>query len=174
MHICLRSNGQWQIVHDDGQRKRQGSHTALVRESIRKYKRQLEWECLFQGRSILHGNLQWKSPRSSRSYRVTYFYCCWCFILYQCYPDCFFFHRSKQNLKVREHQLLGTYVDGLSQLAVTSYKVSYVFDKFVWISHPEFFFSINSTFELNILLKLSWWSFEFLSGIIWTVDFKSL
>lgn len=29
----------------------------------------------------------------------------------------------KKNLKVREHQLLGPYIDGLSQLAVTSYKV---------------------------------------------------
>jgi kinesin family member 13 len=28
----------------------------------------------------------------------------------------------KQNLKVREHKLLGPYVDGLSQLAVSSYK----------------------------------------------------
>ena len=31
---------------------------------------------------------------------------------------------SKQNLKVREHKLLGAYVDGLSHLAVSSYKVS--------------------------------------------------
>ena len=30
---------------------------------------------------------------------------------------------SKQNLKVREHKLLGAYIDGLSQLAVSSYKV---------------------------------------------------
>ena len=29
----------------------------------------------------------------------------------------------KNNLKVREHKLLGPYVDGLSQLAVTTYKV---------------------------------------------------
>lgn len=29
----------------------------------------------------------------------------------------------KHNLKVREHKLLGPYVDGLSQLAVSSYKV---------------------------------------------------
>jgi hypothetical protein len=34
-----------------------------------------------------------------------------------------FFDRVKQNLKVREHKLLGPYVDGLSQLAVSSYKV---------------------------------------------------
>lgn len=30
---------------------------------------------------------------------------------------------SKLNLKVREHQLLGPYVDGLSHLAVSSYPV---------------------------------------------------
>ena len=30
---------------------------------------------------------------------------------------------TKNNLKVREHKLLGPYVDGLSQLAVTTYKV---------------------------------------------------
>lgn len=30
---------------------------------------------------------------------------------------------SKLNLKVREHQLLGPYVDGLSHLAVSSYSV---------------------------------------------------
>ena len=29
----------------------------------------------------------------------------------------------KNNLKVREHKLLGPYVDGLSKLAVTTYKV---------------------------------------------------
>lgn len=31
---------------------------------------------------------------------------------------------NKQSLKVREHNVLGPYVDGLSQLAVASYKVS--------------------------------------------------
>ena len=30
---------------------------------------------------------------------------------------------NKSGLKVREHQALGPYVDGLSKLAVTSYKV---------------------------------------------------
>jgi len=30
---------------------------------------------------------------------------------------------SKQSLKVREHNVLGSYVDGLSQLAVVSYQV---------------------------------------------------
>ncbi len=30
---------------------------------------------------------------------------------------------SKQNLRVREHQILGAYVEGLSQLAVSSFKV---------------------------------------------------
>ena len=34
-----------------------------------------------------------------------------------------FIFRSKQNLKVREHNILGPYVDGLSQLAVSSFKV---------------------------------------------------
>lgn len=32
--------------------------------------------------------------------------------------------RSRQTLKVREHSVLGPYVDGLSKLAVTSYKVT--------------------------------------------------
>lgn len=31
---------------------------------------------------------------------------------------------NKQSLKVREHNVLGPYVDGLSQLAVTSFQVS--------------------------------------------------
>lgn len=31
---------------------------------------------------------------------------------------------GKKNLRVREHKLLGPYVDGLSQLVVTSYDVS--------------------------------------------------
>lgn len=31
---------------------------------------------------------------------------------------------TKQSLKVREHNVLGPYVDGLSQLAVTSFEVS--------------------------------------------------
>lgn len=31
--------------------------------------------------------------------------------------------RSRQSLKVREHKVLGPYVDGLSQLAVTSFEV---------------------------------------------------
>jgi len=31
--------------------------------------------------------------------------------------------RSRQSLKVREHKVLGPYVDGLSQLAVTNFEV---------------------------------------------------
>lgn len=34
------------------------------------------------------------------------------------------FCRSKQNLKVREHNILGPYVDGLSMLAVASFEVT--------------------------------------------------
>lgn len=34
------------------------------------------------------------------------------------------FRRSKQNLKVREHNILGPYVDGLSMLAVASFEVT--------------------------------------------------
>lgn len=34
------------------------------------------------------------------------------------------FHRSRQSLKVREHKVLGPYVDGLSQLAVTNFEVN--------------------------------------------------
>ena len=33
------------------------------------------------------------------------------------------FSRSRQSLKVREHKVLGPYVDGLSQLAVMSFEV---------------------------------------------------
>lgn len=36
---------------------------------------------------------------------------------------------NKQSLKVREHNVLGPYVDGLSQLAVTSFKVGLVGSK---------------------------------------------
>ena len=34
------------------------------------------------------------------------------------------FHSDKQNLKVREHKVLGPYVDGLSKLVVSCYQVS--------------------------------------------------
>ena len=34
-----------------------------------------------------------------------------------------YFTKNKSGLKVREHQALGPYVDGLSKLAVTSYQV---------------------------------------------------
>lgn len=37
---------------------------------------------------------------------------------------CALFHRSRQSLKVREHKVLGPYVDGLSQLAVTNFEVN--------------------------------------------------
>lgn len=41
-----------------------------------------------------------------------------------CSLCCFLYHwRSRQSLKVREHKVLGPYVDGLSQLAVTSFEV---------------------------------------------------
>lgn len=36
--------------------------------------------------------------------------------------------RGRQALRVREHKVLGPYVDGLSRLAVTSYKVNVVLD----------------------------------------------
>lgn len=36
---------------------------------------------------------------------------------------------NKQSLKVREHNVLGPYVDGLSQLAVTSFQVSLPLNK---------------------------------------------
>lgn len=39
--------------------------------------------------------------------------------------------RSRQALKVREHKVLGPYVDGLSRLAVASYKVR------VWYRQDE-------------------------------------
>lgn len=35
------------------------------------------------------------------------------------------FWRSRQSLKVREHKVLGPYVDGLSQLAVTNFEVCF-------------------------------------------------
>lgn len=34
---------------------------------------------------------------------------------------------SRQTLKVREHNILGPYVDGLSLLAVSSYEVSHTY-----------------------------------------------
>lgn len=40
---------------------------------------------------------------------------------------CFFLSRGKQTLRVREHKVLGPYVDGLSRLAVASYKVTVCF-----------------------------------------------
>lgn len=45
--------------------------------------------------------------------------------LFTCTHDFTFsvFLRSRQSLKVREHKVLGPYVDGLSQLAVTSFEV---------------------------------------------------
>lgn len=36
-------------------------------------------------------------------------------------------YRSRQALRVREHKVLGPYVDGLSRLAVASYKVRWGF-----------------------------------------------
>ena len=35
------------------------------------------------------------------------------------------FHSDKQNLKVREHKVLGPYVDGLSKLVVSCYQVCF-------------------------------------------------
>ena len=35
-----------------------------------------------------------------------------------------FFVSDKQNLKVREHKVLGPYVDGLSKLVVSSFQVN--------------------------------------------------
>lgn len=37
------------------------------------------------------------------------------------------FERSRQSLKVREHKVLGPYVDGLSQLAVTNFEVGFLY-----------------------------------------------
>lgn len=39
---------------------------------------------------------------------------------------------NKQSLKVREHNVLGPYVDGLSQLAVTSYQVTAKYSQKYW------------------------------------------
>lgn len=40
------------------------------------------------------------------------------------FQTCFYFlSRGRQTLRVREHKVLGPYVDGLSRLAVASYKV---------------------------------------------------
>ncbi|KAJ8950329.1 hypothetical protein NQ318_021189 [Aromia moschata] len=41
---------------------------------------------------------------------------------YIVYTTCWIHKRNKQSLKVREHNVLGPYVDGLSQLAVTSFQ----------------------------------------------------
>ena len=44
--------------------------------------------------------------------------------MYVCVCVCLFVCR-KHNLKVREHSILGPYVDGLSTLAVSSFKVAW-------------------------------------------------
>lgn len=48
-------------------------------------------------------------------------------MLFECiYPPSPLFSSGRQALRVREHKVLGPYVDGLSRLAVASYKVKYL------------------------------------------------
>lgn len=48
-------------------------------------------------------------------------------MLFECiYPPSPRFSSGRQTLRVREHKVLGPYVDGLSRLAVASYKVKYL------------------------------------------------
>lgn len=48
-------------------------------------------------------------------------------MLFECiYPPSPLFSSGRQTLRVREHKVLGPYVDGLSRLAVASYKVKYL------------------------------------------------
>ena len=54
---------------------------------------------------------------------------------------------QKKNLKVREHQLLGPYIDGLSQLAVSSYKVNITNKKM------KFLKILNYKYNLKRILK---------------------
>ena len=55
---------------------------------------------------------------------------------YQLHDSSFFYYalficRSKQNLKVREHNILGPYVDGLSMLVVASFEVRTAMTTFI-------------------------------------------
>lgn len=51
----------------------------------------------------------------------------WVCMLFECiYPPPPLFSSGRQPLRVREHKVLGPYVDGLSRLAVASYKVKYL------------------------------------------------
>lgn len=59
--------------------------------------------------------------------------------------------QNKQSLKVREHNVLGPYVDGLSQLAVTAFQVSYflnIYSQSNFSFFSFFFFSLSLSFLL--------------------------
>lgn len=55
------------------------------------------------------------------SEKLTFYKCCLKSVVL--INNFFFPTRSRQSLKVREHSVYGPYVDGLSKLAVASYKV---------------------------------------------------
>lgn len=119
----------WKVLHHDGF----GGPTRFdpptlqfpVRADVSPPARGGELYC----RSLLHGNLQRESSRPVGPQRVkpimyclisAMYFAVGVLILQSCLPcSC----RSRQALRVREHKVLGPYVDGLSRLAVESYKV---------------------------------------------------
>jgi kinesin family protein 13 len=63
---------------------------------------------------------------------------------------------SKQSLRVREHNALGSYVDGLSQLAVISYQVT-IQPKVTSIGLQIIVITNNCTFHILLLLTNIVW-----------------
>lgn len=114
-------------------------------------------------RSLFYGNLQRESPGPVGPQRVkpivSYVQSLSCTlllmsILHNIRLLCSY--RSRQALRVREHKVLGPYVDGLSRLAVESYKVSQLWFLY-WENDKHFAQSL--TFHL-------FFSFSFLQYIL--------
>lgn len=74
---------------------------------------------VMQGWSLIHGDLLWEGEGSALSKGVMDQ-----LVLLTQHIDTTHLNRGKQTLKVREHKTLGPYVEGLSKLAVRSFKVS--------------------------------------------------
>lgn len=132
-----------QVVHHDGRPGQQGHHPQTVRLALRHDRQAPELGAFLQGGSQLHGNLQREGEYPSQRLNRPTSQCgtpapgaacmpAWC----QCHPtrlsrpasrfqvhDLLDPKANKQSLKVREHNVLGPYVDGLSQLAVTDFQV---------------------------------------------------
>lgn len=133
-----------QVVHHDGWPRQQGHHPQVVRLALRHDRKAAELRAVLQGGGQLHGDLQREGehpahrihslrlparditakrlPGGSVSPHLS-------LTLTSCPASRFQVHdlldpkANKQSLKVREHNVLGPYVDGLSQLAVTDFEV---------------------------------------------------